>query len=448
MEDPVFGNVDNQLRPRHASNIFDDMDFADVPEDMRDILSVASDHTDEVVLDSRCFAPPMKCDDLILGSPTGTKETTPLTTFSHSPREQNSNSDCSLPFPAEDIHMVEFVPPAGSFVQKSTKRNQDQEIAFQSPPPPRNAKPSPSSKSAKKMTRSRPTKTSTEPPPKANSYAFVPASGSFNKRAPRKSDSGIARDRDAVLKDVAIVAQNIAIEAQVEALFPESRNEQTMSQLSASFSNLNNSISSFSDSFHNGVFVSKPASRQIPAVKSQPKAKRRSSNPHEHYVPPAAPGQGQVSQASRDVHRALPSLDSMFAPNSAAPASKCSTVGEQEFEVSGNSLQLHFEKPVEKNINHLVDPLWASLAQIDDPSMALSSMGPSISKGKPPRADNTKASNHSKTSRTSKSTPDNSTPGQQSKRKSQRKHKAGRRSSHPKQESTEKQESSPTPVVG
>jgi hypothetical protein len=510
MEDPVFGNIDNRLRPLHASNIFDDMDFADVPEDMRDILSVASDHTDEVVLDSRCFVPPMnmklKCDDrirsCILESPLpeesmGTKETSPLTTtLENSPRELNSNIDCSFIFPpaaSEDsIHMVEFVPPAGSFVQKSFKRNnQDQEIAFQSPPlapmatpPPRNARPSPSSKSAKSTTRSRPSKTlntSNEPPPPkaANSYAFVPASGSFNKRAPRKSKSGIARDRDAVLKDVAIVAQNIAIEAQVEALFPESHNEQPMmSQLSASFSNLNNSILSFNHSFNNGVFVTKPASsrqsQQIPAksVKSSKpkKAMRRASNPHEHYVPPAAPGQ-QVSQAKAkrgDEHRALPSVDSIFCPNTtaaAAPASKqkqrsTTTGGEQEFQMSSNSLELHLEKkPEEQNINHLLDPMWAELAQIDDPSMAPSSTGPSIAiaTGKPPRADNnkmnTKASSHSKTSRTSKSSPDSSGQGQSKRKSSQRKHKAGRRSSHPKPESNmeEKQESwfaeAPTPVV-
>jgi hypothetical protein len=51
MEDPVFGNIAGQLRPKHASNIYDDMDLDDVPEDMRDMLTLVSDRTDVVDLD-------------------------------------------------------------------------------------------------------------------------------------------------------------------------------------------------------------------------------------------------------------------------------------------------------------------------------------------------------------------------------------------------------------
>lgn len=51
LEDPVHGNNCDQLNPLHASNIFPDMNFADVPEDMRDMLSFASDRTDVVAMD-------------------------------------------------------------------------------------------------------------------------------------------------------------------------------------------------------------------------------------------------------------------------------------------------------------------------------------------------------------------------------------------------------------
>eukprot|EP00977_Amphora_coffeiformis_P007134 scaffold1555_cov173-Amphora_coffeaeformis.AAC.14 len=43
MEDPVFGTTEDG--PKHPSNIFDDMSMNDVPEDMRDMVSVASDPT-------------------------------------------------------------------------------------------------------------------------------------------------------------------------------------------------------------------------------------------------------------------------------------------------------------------------------------------------------------------------------------------------------------------
>ena len=46
MEDPIFGTTEDG--PQHPSNIFDDMSLNDVPEDMRDCISIASDPTAEV----------------------------------------------------------------------------------------------------------------------------------------------------------------------------------------------------------------------------------------------------------------------------------------------------------------------------------------------------------------------------------------------------------------
>mmetsp|Transcript_14645 Transcript_14645/g.30344 ORF Transcript_14645/g.30344 Transcript_14645/m.30344 type:complete len:410 (+) Transcript_14645:106-1335(+) len=49
MGDPVFERGSRKKKPQeHASFIFDDMDINDVPEDMRDMISLASDRTDVV----------------------------------------------------------------------------------------------------------------------------------------------------------------------------------------------------------------------------------------------------------------------------------------------------------------------------------------------------------------------------------------------------------------
>ena len=46
MEDPVFGTIEEG--PMHPSNIFDDMSLGDLPEDLRDMISIASDPTAQV----------------------------------------------------------------------------------------------------------------------------------------------------------------------------------------------------------------------------------------------------------------------------------------------------------------------------------------------------------------------------------------------------------------
>jgi len=48
LEDPVFGGRDCSQSNEHASFFFEDMNLNDVPEDMRDMISLASDHTDVV----------------------------------------------------------------------------------------------------------------------------------------------------------------------------------------------------------------------------------------------------------------------------------------------------------------------------------------------------------------------------------------------------------------
>lgn len=56
LEDPVFGGMDcqdNSMTKEHASFFLDDMDFHDVPEDMRDMISCASDRTDVVEIEGQ-----------------------------------------------------------------------------------------------------------------------------------------------------------------------------------------------------------------------------------------------------------------------------------------------------------------------------------------------------------------------------------------------------------
>jgi hypothetical protein len=57
MEDPVFRTSKDDGSPEHPSNIFDDMSFSDVPEDMRDLVSIVSDPTAArgVGLDIECY---------------------------------------------------------------------------------------------------------------------------------------------------------------------------------------------------------------------------------------------------------------------------------------------------------------------------------------------------------------------------------------------------------
>ena len=61
MEDPVFGTTEDG--PKHPSNIFDDMSLGDVPEDMRDLVSIASDPTADVAggIDQQAYHRSLGC---------------------------------------------------------------------------------------------------------------------------------------------------------------------------------------------------------------------------------------------------------------------------------------------------------------------------------------------------------------------------------------------------
>ena len=476
MEDPVFGTIDNHLKPLHASCIFDDMDFEDIPEDMKDIIPVASDHTDKVVLDQDLFGGSGQGDggkmDSILESPLPasmeTKLTAVLTSSSESP---NHHSQGSLSLSKEDL--FGFAPPAGSFAVKSTKRQQHQqqehagltssaespnhhsqgslsltkEELFDFTPPAgsfamKSTKRQQQQQDHKDATRSSKSNKRPHPklpsPPKSNKpeiapgknlASFVPPAGSFNRRAPRKSDS--SNSRDSFLKEIAIAAQNIAIEAQVEAkIFPEVEKDMTVEDLEISFSNLNSSISSLNANWNIGNKVkSQIALGSLPPKSTT--ANRRSSAPYDTYVPPTLPSKS----VQPNEHRALPSMEAVFM-SGASSSNKQTATGEkpkkqakgEENEVQLTASQLNVEIPLNKKESPVVDSMWASLSQIEDPT----------SKKKSPRSTATKESGHSKSS--SKSSKSSTGDAGKSKRKS-RKHKAGRRASNPKQDSTkDKQE--------
>jgi hypothetical protein len=432
LEDPVFGNIHEELRPRHASNIFEDMDFADVPEDMRDMLSLASDHTD-----------PVGGEDYILESPvqdwSETKQSAALTSSSRSLRHQTNSAEIS---PGDK--RGNFVPPVGSFVRKSSSnRHLDVEITMDSPAvsPTHNTPRSAIAKSAK-SDRSRSTKNSSEtgngssPSP----YSFIPPSGSFNARKPRK-DQPATPTGDVVNPKNHALLREIELATTAESMYPDLCGG-SLSNLNASFSNRNNSLSSMNfnislsslnDSFNSTGISSKPKSSRISTTKPPlSKVVRRSSN----YTPPPAPLEAVPSPANDSSHRALPSVDSIFSIHmDTTRNSRLHQTDRSEKEKESPKPPIdrkrHFQKTpssrswegdlnVDDPMGRPSDPMWASLSQLD--------FKPKLSKDG--------SGNHAKASFRTTSSPDNTAVGVSSqssanKRKS-RKQKTGRRSSQAK----------------
>jgi len=120
LEDPVFGmtlGLDDSIKKEHASFFFEDMDLNDIPSDMRDMVSLASDRTDVVEtddghsIDSKSFAslPPL-----------GLNEDKPALSLTKKklrkgkkPRRKSNLSVISDPM---------YVPPAAVFETKTKRR--------------------------------------------------------------------------------------------------------------------------------------------------------------------------------------------------------------------------------------------------------------------------------------------------------------------------------------
>jgi hypothetical protein len=127
LEDPVFGkhlSFDDSFDKKHASFIFDDMDINDIPEDMRDMISLASDRTDVVEMDdgqsidSKSFAslPPLGLE------PGATEAQLPSSKKKlrkgRKPRRKSKDQSTCQSVTSDPI----YVPPAAVFGTKSKRR--------------------------------------------------------------------------------------------------------------------------------------------------------------------------------------------------------------------------------------------------------------------------------------------------------------------------------------
>mmetsp|Transcript_24568 Transcript_24568/g.43101 ORF Transcript_24568/g.43101 Transcript_24568/m.43101 type:complete len:710 (+) Transcript_24568:195-2324(+) len=268
MEDPVFGKIADQLKPTHASNIFDDMDLADVPEDMKDMVSLASDRTDEVEM-----------DDDILDSPLANRK---------SKQTSHGHNFCSLRG-IPSVQQYSSLPPLGldpeAMVENKKAPRSNVEGSFQAPPPP----PAPPVEIARfaKSTK----KSHYEAPPPPN---FTPPTGGFRMR---KSTRKTQRRSNATS-----ISDDPHLAAQVDAMF---QNSMTSLNLSTS----NHELSE--ESLHSqGGKSRQRGARPIPKGHS---SVGTSFSP-EVYVPPgAAPMErNREEPAAIEAHRALPSMDALF----------------------------------------------------------------------------------------------------------------------------------------
>jgi len=122
--DPVFGmnlDLDDSMNKNHACFIFDDMDINDIPEDMREMISLASDRTDVVEtddgqsFDSKSFAsvPPLGLE------PGASEASLPSTRVKKlrkgkKPRRKSKNLSISHSVTSEPL----YVPPAAVFEKR------------------------------------------------------------------------------------------------------------------------------------------------------------------------------------------------------------------------------------------------------------------------------------------------------------------------------------------
>jgi hypothetical protein len=207
LEDPVFDNVhnsgdhhndddgdddNNEMKPQHTSNMFDDMDIFDVPEDMRDLISIQSDRTDVVDHDGIAVGEEGRSSD-------STKATSD-STLSMPPHPRLRLSDQRRPTLNKTVHShspsirsdPNYVPPQGSFSSRatssSTARARERKL-------PRSSLNSTTHSHSTPSTISEPTYV-----PPSGSFRNVPPNGSFRMKKTRKqkercnsNDSAISR---------------------------------------------------------------------------------------------------------------------------------------------------------------------------------------------------------------------------------------------------------------
>jgi hypothetical protein len=189
MEDPVFGRIADQVTPKHASNIYDDMDLHDVPEDMRDLLTLVSDRTGGVDLDDDIFDSPLSSRE---------NESDQRTNVVSSLRAvSNLHNSCSSLAPLGLDPSAMMLPGIFSPRRSPTKKSSSRNV----PHPP------PQDDSAKSTTSAK--KSHYEAPPPPN---YTPPTGSFvrkkTSRKPstvytanvKKRDESLPARRDAIFQ--------------------------------------------------------------------------------------------------------------------------------------------------------------------------------------------------------------------------------------------------------
>lgn len=200
MQDPVFGDIHKDMEVSHASMVFEDIDYNDVPKDMQGLLQHESEHTDSARELRRRF----------------------------SPKEEKGGKD-------RNSSLKNFAPPAGSFVRKTSHR-------AVSPPLPESRKStvrrSPRSRKEKFVVVTEVNTTDGTSSKSTNSSEYVPPAGSFYARKPRERSA--TPTRRALLKDIELANKAQSMFSGDRLLSMSAcKLEQSMATLNASLGSLN-----------------------------------------------------------------------------------------------------------------------------------------------------------------------------------------------------------------
>jgi hypothetical protein len=316
LEDPIFGNVHADMAVNHASMIFEDMNLEDIPDDMRDMLSVVSDHTDAVEMDDQMIESPVKTPRVVRPS-RNSKPVSSRSLMNH----MNSSLD-ALAFEPD------YEPPAGSFIRRESKRNLMKEssnrnlqssmmnpVVSGAQPQKATVTPTTTTKQRPTMTRSTPlanssnskTSSSEDTDPNLNANAFIPPSGSFRARRPRKMGQPSAHTSTGTGNGSSRRNKETLMQS-----IQRARKEEEQDAVKAAFGQSMPDLcfSSFDDHSFNNDSVKQRSSRSTQLAKVKKTSLRHV--PHEEYIPPPAPT--DMTSPGGGTHRTLPSLEFCFTP--------------------------------------------------------------------------------------------------------------------------------------
>jgi hypothetical protein len=289
LEDPVFGNICDQLNPLHASNIFADMDFADVPEDMRDMLTLASDRTDVVATDDFIEeSPPAKSLE--------SKETAPLSSSTES-----SMDAYRLP--------LSGLPPLGFASEKSSK-------SFAGHTRNRRNATSQSNQMLRTATR--------VPNPSPLILSTKAAIDVIESSGPTKLPAANCTTPAVGVNTKMASTRNPHRTKTTNACSPLLLDDTLAAQVDAMFQNSSTSLNKAPGKPKHSSISSSKGSSNSPSTKNGGSSCRRNHARHTSYVPPGPPMAEPTLRRNSDAqkntghsiseapHRILPSLDAIF----------------------------------------------------------------------------------------------------------------------------------------